>query len=253
VFDHVTMHVSDLDASRRFYETALGQLGVGEPATDGHFYEWYDFSISQAREGRPVTRNLHVAFVARSRDEVDEWWRAMTAHGHQDDGSPGPRPQYFPTYYGAFVRDPDRNSVEAVHHGEPRKGENNIDHLWIRVRDLDAQRRFWETVSPTLGLRLHGGAANRLDVSGGGRSFALVREDPVTEHVHLAFPADDRATVEDFHRTALAAGFRDNGSPGERPVYHEGYYGAYVLDPDGNNVEAVFHDRRKGDDQPRRA
>jgi catechol 2,3-dioxygenase-like lactoylglutathione lyase family enzyme len=133
VFDHVTMHVSDLDASRRFYETALGQLGLGEPAPDGHFYEWYDFSISQAREGRPVTRNLHVAFVARSRDEVDEWWQAMTADGHPDDGSPGPRPQYSPTYYGAFVRDPDGNSIEAVHHGEPREGENNVDHLWIRV------------------------------------------------------------------------------------------------------------------------
>jgi hypothetical protein len=70
-----------------------------------------------------------------------------------------------------------------------------------------------------VGLTLHGGAPNRFHVRGGGRSFALVREDPVTEHVHLAFPADDRAAVEDFHRTALAAGFRDNGAPGERAVY----------------------------------
>ena len=70
MFDHVTIRVSDLDASRRLYETALGQLGIGEPATDGQGYEWNDFSLWQ-RE--PVTRNLHAAFVARSRDEVDEW------------------------------------------------------------------------------------------------------------------------------------------------------------------------------------
>jgi catechol 2,3-dioxygenase-like lactoylglutathione lyase family enzyme len=121
-----------------------------------------------------------------------------------------------------------------VHHGEPREDENKIDHLWIRVCDLDAQRRFWQTVAPTVGLGAHEcGAANHFHLAGGGRSFALVREDPVTEHVHVAFPAPDRATVEEFHRVALAAGFRDNGSPGERPVYHEGYYGAYVFDPDG--------------------
>jgi catechol 2,3-dioxygenase-like lactoylglutathione lyase family enzyme len=65
----------------------------------------------------------------------------------------------------------------------------------------------------------------------------------VTENVHLAFPADDSATVQAFHRAALEAGFRDNGAPGERPEYHPGYYSAYVLDPDGNNVEAVFHER----------
>jgi catechol 2,3-dioxygenase-like lactoylglutathione lyase family enzyme len=234
MFDHVTIRVSDLDASRRFYERATG----------GHFFEWNDFSISETREDRPLTRNLHLAFVARSRDAVDEWWRAMTGAGYPDDGAPGPRPQYSPTYYGAFVRDPDGNSVEAVHHGEPREGDNHIDHLWIRVRDLDAQRHFWETVAPTVGLRVRECAANHFHVTGGGRSFALVREDPVTENVHLAFPARDRATVEEFHRAALAAGFGDNGAPGERPVYHEGYYGAYVLDPDDNNVEAVFHDRR---------
>ena len=59
----------------------------------------------------------------------------------------------------------------------------------------------------------------------------------------MAFPAADQAAVEAFHRTAVDAGYRDNGAPGERPEYHPGYYGAFVLDPDGNNVEAVFHDR----------
>ena len=69
-----------------------------------------------------------------------------------------------------------------------------------------------------------------------------MRGEP-SENVHLAFPAPDAATAGEFHRRALAAGYRDNGPPGERPRYHPGYYGAYVLDPDGNNVEAVHHNR----------
>jgi hypothetical protein len=87
-------------------------------------------------------------------------------------------------------------------------------------------------VAPTVGLRVRDGAPNRFHVTNGRRSFALVREDPLTENVHLAFPAAERAAVEEFHRAALEAGFRDNGAPGERAEYHAGYYGAYVLDPD---------------------
>jgi len=245
VFDHVGLLVSDLEASRRCYELALAELGYGEPYSGPNIFEWEDLAISETRGGRPVTRNLHLALVASSREQVDAWWRAMTAAGHPDDGAPGPRPQYSPSYYGAFVRDPDGNSLEAVHHGEPREGENRLDHLWIRVRDLTESRLFYETVAPTVGLRVHDcGEASHFHVTSGGRSFALVHEQPVTENVHLAFPAPDRATVEAFHRAALEAGFRDNGPPGERPQYHPGYYGAFVLDPDGNNIEAVFHDRR---------
>ena len=75
------------------------------------------------------------------------------------------------------------------------------------------------------------------------RSFGLVHGTAPTETVHLAFPAADHATVDEFHRVATSAGYRDNGAPGERSVYHAGYYGAYVLDPDGNNVELVNHNR----------
>jgi catechol 2,3-dioxygenase-like lactoylglutathione lyase family enzyme len=242
VFDHVTIRVSDLAASHRFYALALSTLGFGEPTSDGHFYEWEDFSISQARDDRPVTRNLHVAFVTQSREAVDGWWETMTSAGHADDGAPGPRPHYSPDYYGGFVLDPDGNSAEAVHHGRTRGGENRIDHLWIRVRDLPAQRRFYETIAPVLGLRVGWDRPQRFHVAALERSFALVREDPTTENVHLAFPAPDNTTVEEFHRIAVGAGYGDNGRPGERD-YHPGYYGAYVLDPDGNNVEAVCHNR----------
>jgi catechol 2,3-dioxygenase-like lactoylglutathione lyase family enzyme len=73
-------------------------------------------------------------------------------------------------------------------------------------------------------------------------SFSVVVGTP-TEDIHLAFAASDNATVDAFHRVATEAGYRDNGGPGERPAYHEGYYGAFVLDPDGNNVEVVNHNR----------
>jgi catechol 2,3-dioxygenase-like lactoylglutathione lyase family enzyme len=243
VFDHVTIRVADLAEARRFYGLAMSTLGFGEPETDGHFFEWWDFSFSTAREDRPVTRNLHVGLVASSRKQVDEWWRTMTGAGYPDDGPPGPRPEYHEDYYGGFVRDPDGNSVEAVFHGRRRKGDNHVDHLWIRVADLPASRGFWETIAPAMGARVEGTKEWRFHVVGGARSFALVDDGaPVTENLHFAFPAESNAAVEEFHRMATAAGYRDNGPPGERH-YHPGYYGAFVLDPDGNNIELVCHNR----------
>jgi len=243
VFDHVTISVSDLDASDKFYELAMATLEFGEPSTDGHFFEWEDFSISQAGNERVVTRNLHVAFVARSREAVDEWWETMTGAGHPDDGAPGARPLYAPDYYGGFVLDPDGNSAEAVHHGRAREGDNRIDHLWIRVTDLEASKRFYETVGPFGGFVLAGEWPEGRHFRGENRSFSVIHDDrPLTENLHIAFPAADNATVDGFHRALVAAGYRDNGAPGERG-YHPGYYGAFVFDPDGNNVEVVCHNR----------
>jgi catechol 2,3-dioxygenase-like lactoylglutathione lyase family enzyme len=84
----------------------------------------------------------------------------------------------------------------------------------------------------------------RLQFRGEDYSFSLVRDEcPLTEHVHLAFAADADATVRAFHAAALAAGYADHGVPGERTVYHSGYYGAFVLDPDGHNIEVVNRNR----------
>ena len=112
-----------------------------------------------------------------------------------------------------------------------------IDHVHLRVADVEASKRFYLAVisSP--------GRSNSL-VEGSGyfhidELFVDKADGPVSR-VHLAFQAPDRATVSAFHRAALAAGGRDNGSPGERS-YHPGYYAAFALDPDGNNIEAVFH------------
>jgi catechol 2,3-dioxygenase-like lactoylglutathione lyase family enzyme len=241
MFDHVTIRVSDRPASERFYDTVLPTLGLEKTHSDVHYAEWGDFSLAEATDKQPVTQRLHVAFVARSRALADEFWRVGTDAGYRDDGAPGRRAQYGEDYYGAFLLDPDGNSAEAVHHGDvDRRGA--IDHLWIRVADVEASKRFYETVAPYTGFEPGTNVPGRSHFAGERGSFAVVAGTP-TEHVHLAFPASDNGAVEDFHRTAVDAGYRDNGPPGERAVYHPGYYGAYVLDPDGNNVEVVNHNR----------
>ncbi len=140
MFDHVTIRVSNREASERFYDIVLRTLGIEKTHSGRDFTEWNDFSLTQADDEDPVTRRLHVAFVAPSREHVDEFWRVGTEAGYRDDGAPGPRPQYREDYYGAFVLDPDGNSAEAVHHGIPNRG--GIDHLWIRVADVAAAKRF---------------------------------------------------------------------------------------------------------------
>jgi catechol 2,3-dioxygenase-like lactoylglutathione lyase family enzyme len=241
VFDHVTIRVTDRAASEAFYETVLEPLGVEATYSGARFAEWDDFSLAAADAEHGVTRGLHIGFVARTRDLVDAFWRAGTKAGHRDDGAPGPRPEYRGDYYGGFLLDPDGNSAEAVHHGEVRP-PGHIDHLWIRVRDVAAARAFYELVAPYGGFRLADSEPERAHFVGAGGSLSLVSGTP-TENVHLAFPATENATVDAFHRAAIEAGHRDNGAPGDRPRYHPGYYGAYVLDPDGNNVEVVNHNR----------
>jgi catechol 2,3-dioxygenase-like lactoylglutathione lyase family enzyme len=241
VFDHVTIRVSDRAASELFYDTVLQALDVARTHTGQHYAEWGDFSLAAADEQKPVTHRLHLGFFAPSRELVDRFWRAGTQAGYRDDGAPGPRPQYSPDYYGAFLLDPDGNSAEAVNHDDMREA-GAIDHLWIRVADVSAAKRFYETIAPHAGFRLSGERPGRVHFGTETGSFALVAGVP-TEHLHMAFPAREDATVDAFHRAALEAGYRDNGAPGERSVYRPGYYGAYVLDPDGNNIEVVNNNR----------
>ena len=109
-----------------------------------------------------------------------------------------------------------------------------IDHLHLHARDLEASKRFYKAALDALGLPL---------VEGEGHFFCdelWVDESAPAGPVHFAFQAKDRAAVDAFHAAALAAGGRDNGAPGIRE-YHPGYYAAFALDPDGNNVEAVHH------------
>lgn len=117
-----------------------------------------------------------------------------------------------------------------------------IDHIQLVVRDMSAARRFYEAVLAVLDVPVGGGSddffwADELVISTADSEAAL---GELTGRQHLAFQARDRAMVEAFHQAALAHGGRDNGAPGVRP-YHPDYYAAFVLDPDGNNIEAVYH------------
>jgi catechol 2,3-dioxygenase-like lactoylglutathione lyase family enzyme len=243
VFDHVAIAVSDLAASERFYRGVLSALGIEPSHADAELVEWEDWDIGPTDGEHPLTRGLHVGFRAPSRSAVDAFWQAGIDAGYRDDGAPGPRPEYGPGYYGGFLRDPDGNSAEAIHderadHVQP----GWIDHVWLRVADLAAAKRFYATIAPYAGIRLADDTPERVQFTGADGSFSLVDDGrPVTEHVHIAFPAADDATVRAFHAAAVAAGYEDHGGPGERPVYHPGYYGAFVLDPDGHNVEVVNH------------
>ena len=241
MFDHVTIRVADREASERFYTTVLETLGIAQTHSGDDFTEWDDFSLAAAEDEDRITKRLHVGFGAPSREHVDAFWQAGTAAGYTDDGPPGPRPQYRHDYYGAFLLDPDDNSIEAVHHGAIRV-PGNIDHVWIRVANVAAARRFYETIAPHAGFRLEAAQSDRAHFAGAGGSLTL-RQGRPSENVHFAFPASDDATVDAFHRAGTGVGCRDNGRPGERPVYHEGYYAAFVLDRDGNNVEVVNHNR----------
>jgi catechol 2,3-dioxygenase-like lactoylglutathione lyase family enzyme len=123
-----------------------------------------------------------------------------------------------------------------------------MDHVSIAVADLEAALGFYDAALAPLGirrLRSYGPTEERVDHVGYGDGFKpffwIGRGDPVRGYVHLAFPAPDRAAVDAFYEAALRAGGTDNGSPGLRPQYHPGYYGAFVWAPDGCNVEAVHH------------
>ena len=119
-----------------------------------------------------------------------------------------------------------------------------IDHLTLTVRDLAASRRFYAAALAPWGAREEELDGTFAFGPPGAEDFVLQAGEPPTTPVHVAFLAPDEATVDAFHAAALAAGATDNGAPGPRPRYHPGYYAAFVLDPDGHNVEAVYHGPR---------
>ncbi len=123
-----------------------------------------------------------------------------------------------------------------------------LDHVTIGVSDLNRAREFYDRALKPLGIeRLY---AEGQTFSGYGANkkafFWIGARDAVISGAHVAFTTPDRATVDAFHAAALAAGGQDNGAPGPRPHYHRHYYGAFVLDPDGHNIEAVCHTPAEG-------
>ena len=117
-----------------------------------------------------------------------------------------------------------------------------LDHLVLSVSDFEASKAFYVQALAPLGysIVMEFGAGAGFGVAG-KPDFWVHRAVAVKPPLHVAFASPDRATVDAFHAAAIAAGGRDNGAPGLRPHYHPSYYGAFVLDPDGNNIEAVCH------------
>jgi hypothetical protein len=169
MFELVTVHASDRQASQRFYDVVLATLDV-EPT---------DFAVVQA--GAAVTRGLHVGFVGQSRDAVDEFWRTGTDAGYRSDGEPGPRPVYGEDYYGGFLLDPDGNSAEAVHHDDLRRG-GSVDHVWIRVPDLAEARRSYLQRGLSIGYE----GPERVRFGGENGSISILVGEP-SENVDIAF------------------------------------------------------------------
>ena len=119
-----------------------------------------------------------------------------------------------------------------------------LDHVTLGVRELGASKAFYDPVLQTLGIvRLHAEGEDFAGYGLGRKAFFWIglKRVPIVG-MHVAFAAESRSLVDRFHAVALARGGRDNGPPGLRPHYHANYYGAFVLDPDGHNMEAVCHD-----------
>ena len=117
-----------------------------------------------------------------------------------------------------------------------------LDHISLMVHDYQRSKTFYQLALAPLGYELVSEMAGWAGFGWGGKPQLLIKGgSSTTPSVHIAFSAEDRETVQAFHDAAVEAGGKDNGAPGLRPEYHEHYYAAYVLDPDGNNIEVVCH------------
>ncbi len=240
MFDHITLRVADLGEATRAFAPVLSELELAQTISTPTFSVWGNFALTQTDDEHPIVRRVHIAFIAPSPAHVDRFARAGLDAGFADDGPAGPRPDYAEDYYAAFLKDVAGNSFEAVHrNGERPRG--NIDHLAIRVNDVGAATAFYSTIGPAVGLTIRRQAPDATTFSVGDSDGSLtVKAGEPSENVHIAFSGQEDE-VRRFHADARAAGYRTNGEPGERPRYHAGYYSAYVLDPDGNNIEVVDH------------
>ena len=242
MFDHVTLRVADLATATTAFAALLTALEIEQTRSTPSFSAWGNFALTQTDDAHPIAERVHIAFVAPTTANVDRFWQAGIDAGFTDDGPAGPRRVYSDDYYAAFLKDADGNSFEAVHRDGARPA-GSIDHVAIRVDDMEAATAFYTTIGPAAGLTVQRQAADSAAflVGDSNGSFLLFAGNP-TRNIHIAFSGEDH-DVRRFHADGTAAGYESNGEPGERERYHAGYYAAFVLDPDGNNIEVVDHHR----------
>jgi catechol 2,3-dioxygenase-like lactoylglutathione lyase family enzyme len=241
MFDHITLRLADLTAASGAFTAMLDELEIEQTLATASFSVWGTFALTQTDEEHPTTRRVQIAFTAPTTAHVDRFAQAGIDAGLFDDGAGEAGPEDLAYQYAAFVQDAAGNSFGAVHRGGSRP-TGNIDHVAIRVSDIEASTAFYSTIAAACGLTIRRRSPDRATFSVGaeGGSLLVLAGEP-TQNLHIAFSGDDD-DVRRFHAEATAAGYRSNGEPGERR-YHDGYYAAYVLDPDGNNIEVVDHHR----------
>jgi catechol 2,3-dioxygenase-like lactoylglutathione lyase family enzyme len=242
MFDHITLRVADLAAATNAFTAVLDELEVEQAPNTPGFSVWGNFALTKEDGEHPIARRVHVAFIAPTPAHVERFSQAGVDAGFGDDGPAGLRPQYADDYFAAFLRDGAGNSFEAVHRYVARP-RGSVDHVAIRVNDVQASAAFYSTIGAAAGLTAGPQSPDRATFSVGASdgSVLIIAGEP-TQNLHLAFSGEDD-NVRRFHADAVAAGYLSNGEPGERPRYHDGYYAAYVLDPDGNNIEVVNQHR----------
>jgi catechol 2,3-dioxygenase-like lactoylglutathione lyase family enzyme len=242
MFDHVTLRVADLAAATPAFAAALDQLNIEQTTSTPSLSVWGNFALTQTDEQHPIAQRVHVAFVAPTPAYVERFGRAGVDAGLTDNGPVMPRPDFADEYYTETLKDGAGNTFEAVYHDGDRP-RGNIDQVAIRVNDVESSAAFYSTIGPAAGLTIRHQTNDRavFAVGASGGSLLVIGGEP-SRDIHIAFSGQDD-DVRRFHADATAAGYRSNGEPGERPRYHDGYYAAYVLDPDGNNIEVVDHHR----------
>lgn len=248
--DHVIVPVEDFDKSRAFYAAVMptlkaqpefefpGVIGFAGPTG-------LSIALQKCKEGAVVNK-LHLAFRCQTPAEVSAWYEACIAAGAKDNGPPGPRPQYSPNYYGAFVLDPDGHNIEAVCHLDKTALTPTLplDHLIIPTENLAVAKDFYcKAMASVNAGHVAFEFPGFVGLASPGGMFASLHqvEGPVTNKLHVGFRVNNPLQVDLWYEAALAAGGKDNGKPGPRPAYGPTFYGAFVLDPDGHNIEACCH------------
>ena len=263
MFSHFTLGTNDLARAEAFYSAVMPTLGqslIAASPENGYLM----FGLPDKRhphlficrpfDGLPATwsNGFHIAFNAANEETVDRFHAAALAHGGYDDGAPGIRSIYAPDYYGAYVRDPDGNKLQAVCYLDGRKAGPTgdvISHITIGHADIDRERAFYAAVLGALHIV---DIPKEGDADSAGFGFLRYRTPivyvqppfdgrPATfgNGTHVAFAAASRAAVDRFHAEALVHGGLCAGAPGLRPHYSANYYAAYVRDRVGNKLQAV--------------
>jgi catechol 2,3-dioxygenase-like lactoylglutathione lyase family enzyme len=262
MFRHITLGTNDRAASERFHDAVMETLGLArvERAEEYTSYAkpgggWPRINIGAPFDGRPARpgNGFHLALHAPDEAAVRRFHEAALRHGGTDECAPGIRAAYAPDYYGAYVRDPDGNKLQAVTYPDGRvvgPGGDTISHVTLGIADLERARLFYEAAMRPLGLvRIEAEETPGEDLAIGLAStqlpllfpqFTFDGKPPAPANgAHLALFAPDRAAVDAAHAAALANGGTDEGAPGLRPHYAPDYYAAYFRDPDGNKLQAV--------------